>query len=66
MWQFLFDDLVVQVLLNRRGVVQLVYVVADVGFQGVAQVTTFEDLHQHLVAMHLPALSDVHDVLALN
>lgn len=62
----LADDLGAEVLLDFGGVVEFVDVLAEVGFEGVANGAVLEHLHQVHVAMHLPALADVHVVLALH
>jgi hypothetical protein len=62
----LADDLGAEVLLDFSGVVELVDVLAEVRFEGVADRTVLEHLHQVHIAMHLPALADVHVVLALD
>ncbi len=62
----LADDLGAEVLLDFGGVVELVDVLAEVRFEGVADGTVLEHLHQVHIAMHLSALADVDVVLALD
>jgi hypothetical protein len=62
----LADDLGAEVLLDFGGVVKFVDVLAEVGFEGVADGTVLEYFHQVHIAMHLSALADVHVVLALD
>ena len=64
--QFQLDDVYAEILLDGGGVVQLVNVVPQVRLHRVADARVRQDVHQRAVAVHLPALADVHLLLPLH